>query len=248
MKRQSVGINEHENEAVTTYDATKKFYDLRQTDGESIKRFRERFGESWKTAEAAAGLNCLVPGIQRTSQKYKDLSDEEWIEAVKAVSFFIKANKRVFGVKLREVSEAAVLGVDNYPMTLDQAYRILIETQQRMNNGRAMTEKRDTGKNTSATSEPGVSIFQRRTIPDGETIVMRFDRRVYNVQCNNCNAWGHCSRECSSTSSTVSNNKQLTRTHANKKLLKYILDTGSTHTTVKDNSDLINLFKSKILQ
>ena len=31
-------------------------------------------------------------------------------------------------------------------------------------------------------------------------------------------------------------------------VINYILDTGSTHTTVKDDNDLSNLFKSKILR
>jgi len=39
VNKLSVGINEHENEAVTAYDAVKFFYDLRQIDGESIDKF-----------------------------------------------------------------------------------------------------------------------------------------------------------------------------------------------------------------
>ena len=45
----------------------------------------ERFEEAWKTADAAAGVNCLVPTITRTSEKYKGLSNDEWIEAMKAI-------------------------------------------------------------------------------------------------------------------------------------------------------------------
>ena len=51
VNKLSVEINEYENEAVTAYDATKHFYDLRQLDGKSIDRFRDRFDESWKTAD-----------------------------------------------------------------------------------------------------------------------------------------------------------------------------------------------------
>ena len=61
IKKLSVGIDENENEAVTAYDVVKSFYDLRQIDGESIDKFRDRFEESWKTAEAGAGLNCSLP-------------------------------------------------------------------------------------------------------------------------------------------------------------------------------------------
>jgi len=43
---------------------------------------------------------------------------------------------------------------------------------------------------------------------DGQDIVMGTDRRLYNVQCNNCNAWGHYSREYPRASSTVSNDSK----------------------------------------
>ena len=97
--------------------------------------------------------------------------------------------------------------------------------------------------------DAGASNFQRKAIPKGETIVMGTDRRVYNVQCNNCNAWGHYSRECPTASSTVSSRNRYHNARNNKRnRLNYILDTGSTHTTVNDNRDLTNVFKSKILR
>ena len=152
-----------------------------------------------------------------------------------------------FGSKIREVSEAVVLGVDNYPTTLDAAYRILTETQQRMNADREASERCGAGTTTaSAISVTGTSNYQRRSIPDGQDVVMGTDRRVYNVQCNNCNAWGHYARECPRASSEVNNNSKNTNELRNE--LKYILDTGSTHTTVKDNNDITNLFRSKILR
>ena len=177
---------------------------MRQNDGESLDHFLDRYEEAFKTAEAAAVINCLIPQIQRASEKYSGLSDDEWVEAVKAVTFFLKANKKLFGPKLREVSEAVVLGVDNYPTTIDQAYSILRDNQQRMNIGRTVAERRISGEVTNAAVLSGTTNFQRRSIPDGENVVMGTDRRVYNVQCNNCNAWGHYSRECPHASSTVS--------------------------------------------
>ena len=203
----------------------------------------ERFEEAWKTADAAAGVNCLVPTITRTSEKYKGLSNDEWIEAMKAICFFVKANKMRFGSKIREVSETVVLGVDNYPTTLDVAYRILTETQQRMNAGREASERRGAGTTTASAgttiASAGTCNYQRRSIPDGQDVVMGTDRRVYNVQCNNCNAWGHYARECPRASSEVSNNSK--NTNVLRDELKSILDTGSTHTTVKDNNDITYL-------
>jgi len=140
-----------------------------------------------------------------------------------------------FGSKIPEVSEAVVLGVDNYPTTLDADYRILTETQQRMNAGREASEPRGAGTTASAISVTGTSNYQSRSIPDGQDVVMGTDRRVYNVQFNSCNAWGHYVRECPCANSEVSNNSKSTNVRGDE--LKYILDTGSTYTTVKDNDD-----------
>ncbi len=93
IKKLSVGIDENENGAITAYEAVKKFYELRQADGESNNRYMERFEEAWKTADAAAGVNRLVPTITRTSEKYKSLSDEEWIESMKAICFLLKLTR-----------------------------------------------------------------------------------------------------------------------------------------------------------
>ena len=143
----------------------------------------ERFEEASKTADVAAGVNCSVPTITRTSEKYKGLSNDEWIEAMKAICFLVKANQMRFGSKIREVSEAVVRGVDNYPTTLDAAYQVLTETQQQMNAGCEASERRGAGTTTASTiSETSTSNYQRRSIPDGQDVVIGTDRRVYNVQ------------------------------------------------------------------
>ena len=95
--------------------------------------YLEQFKEYWATAEAASGQNCLVPNIMKTSKKYRNLDSNEWIEATKALYFFVHSNRICFGSKVQEVSEGVVLGADNYPLTLEQAYRILNDTQQRLN-------------------------------------------------------------------------------------------------------------------
>ena len=99
----------------------------------------------------------------------------------------MRANRARFGAKIREVSAAVVLGIDNYPLTLDQAFRILTETQKAM---LLTSDRQTTGANNSnvTSAASGASNYQRLAIPDGEEIVLGTDRRVHNVQCNNCNA------------------------------------------------------------
>ena len=100
------------------------------------------------------------------------------------------------------------------------------------------------GRDTVGTN--GVTNYQRLSIPDGQEVILGTDRRVHNVQCNNCNAWGHFARECPRTSSTVSKGTLTRKNYSN--TLKYLLDTGSTHNTVNDSRDMTNIFKSKVLR
>ena len=74
-------------------------------------------------------------------------------------------------------------------MNLDKAYAILTETKKQQERVRL----RQTGTNNSSTSNTisgQVNYQNDRAIPEGEEIVMGTDRRVFNVQCNRCNAWG----------------------------------------------------------
>ena len=77
-----------------------------------------------------------MPGITKTSENYDTMTDDEWAEAAKAMYFFLHADKIRFGDKIREIQENVVFGTDSYPTTLDGAYRILSDTQLRLNRDR----------------------------------------------------------------------------------------------------------------
>lgn len=90
----------------------------------------ERFKDSWNVAIASAGgVACLVPEIMKTSEKYKDLNEDERIEAAKAIYFFIHADRMRHGSRINQVNDGVVFGTDNYPLNLDKAYTILTETK-----------------------------------------------------------------------------------------------------------------------
>ena len=77
----------------------------------------DRFKDSWKAAVASSGsVACLVPEIIKTSDKYKNLNEEERIEAAKAMYFFVHADRMRYGSRINQVNDGVVLGTDNYPM------------------------------------------------------------------------------------------------------------------------------------
>ena len=73
---------------------------MRQKPLETNDVYLERFKEYWATADAAAGENCSAPDIDKTSDKYINISNEAWIEATKAIYFFLHADKIRFGDKI----------------------------------------------------------------------------------------------------------------------------------------------------
>ena len=171
-----------------------------------------------------------------------------------------------FGQKVREVAEAVVLGTDNYPTTLEQAYRILSDTQQRLNADRVRRGGtfNDWRINGYSNFQGGKNNKNMPTIPEGANIVLGTDRRVYTIQCHNCNEWGHYADCCPEVKKDGGNNEVSKNKnglifqcvngkcqHNYSSVIRYLLDTGSTHNTVKDKVDLINLtslFKNNVLR
>ena len=242
IRKLSVGIDANENEIITTHDALKRLYNLRQGLSESNDDYLERFKELWDTAVAAAGEESIVTTMTRTSTKYKSMSNDQLTEATKAVFLFIKADPVRYGERQRKVAEDVVLGVDKYPNDVDQAYAILNDTHVRQDAARLRTSRRQ-----------GQTNFQRNrseeAIPDGEEVVMGTDRRVFTVRCHNCNRWGHYAGQCPEVSNAV----RIPKSNVNENdtsLINYLLDTGSTHNTVNNKKDLYlltNLFNEKVL-
>ena len=115
--------------------------------------------------------------------------------------FFIHADRMRFGARINQVNAGMLLGTDQYPTDLDKAYAILTVTQKQLDRDRL----RQSSSSGRSRSEHGQSNYQNdRTIPDGETVVLGTDRRVFNVQYNRCNAWDHYANACPQVSNTVS--------------------------------------------
>ena len=137
----------------------------------------------------AGGLQ--ISGVHVDNQFYQS----EFERAIKpailipyAANEHVTADRMRFGARINQVNAGVVLGTDQYPTDLDTAYAILTETQKQQDRDRL----RQSSSTSRTRSEQGQSNYQNdRAIPDGESVVLRTDRRVFNVQCNRCNAWGH---------------------------------------------------------
>ena len=275
VKKLSVGIDESENELCTIFQIKKRLYSNYQKPTESNDDFFDRFDEEWNTCEVAAGKESMIPKITFTSEKYKNMTDDQIEEATKAMYLFLMSDKIRYGNKVREISEGVVLGTDKFPETREATYRILADTQRRLDEerirrGNVGTWNRNIGSSHYGNNNNvrgGTTSPRNRdnlpTIPEGARLVLGNDRRIYTAQCYNCQEWGHFSDQCpesnqgnnnrvsTHTSSTTSNHfKCFNKTCKTKHNISYILDTGSTHNTVKDKThitNLTNLFNKDIL-
>ena len=119
VKKLSVGINDNNNESVSTLMLLERLQKMYQRPLETNDVYLERFKEYWVTGETAAREVCLVPSFVRYSDKYKNMNNDQWKEAVKALTFFVHSDRIRFGSKVREISEQVVLGNDKFPTTIE---------------------------------------------------------------------------------------------------------------------------------
>lgn len=79
---------------ITSHDAMKRLYNLRQGLEESNDDYFKRFEELWDTAAAVAGEESIVTAMKRTSSTYNNMSCDQLTEVVKAIFLFIKADEQ----------------------------------------------------------------------------------------------------------------------------------------------------------
>jgi len=64
------------------------------------------------------------------------MNADELKEATKAMYIFLQSGRIRYGNKVREIAEGVVLGHDNFPTTVNGAYRILADTPRRLDEDR----------------------------------------------------------------------------------------------------------------
>jgi len=259
IRKLSIGVNETENELLIHFQVNKRLYNQYQKPVESNDEWFKRFHANWSAAEAAGGKKCLVPSNKILgSDKYKKMKDDELTEATKAMYILLQSDRIRYGNKVREIAEGVVLGHDNFPTTVDGAYRILADTQRRLDEDRlrrGVTWNRNIGSSHYGGGGGRGARSPRNhenlpQIPEGARLVLGRDRRIYTAQCYNCQEWGHFADQCPEALNQGNNKVSYTRKSSNSQCysqkcshnyISYILDTGSTHNTVKDMTHLTNV-------
>jgi len=138
---------------------------------------------------------------------------------------------------------------------MEAADRILSHTQSRRNQDRVRRGGGQDRRVTGYSNYQGRNNENRPTIPEGANIVIGKDRRVYTI----CNEWGHYADQCPKvTDDEVSKKRFIFKCensgechHNYSSVVRYPLDTGSAHNTVKDKDGILNLtslFKNEVLR
>ena len=243
VKKLTVGIEETANTMKTVHDCVRKIYTLYQKPVETIDDYFDRFAETWNTAEAAGGSSVLIPSLPSGCKIYGGMADEALKDAAMAMFALLHSDHIRFGQKIKEIEENVVLGVDNFPRNMDGAYRILTDTQDRLNKER----RRYNGNSNVNWRNTGVSHYQggrgnSYVVPQGCKIVVGTDNRVHNVQCNKCKEWGHYAGQCPDdkevSKHVCMHNKKVDNQG---KTTRYLLDSATTHTTVNNLNNITNM-------
>jgi len=93
---------------------------------------------------SAAGKRCLVPNITKSNAKYAKMNKEEWVEATKALSFFVYSDRIRFREKVKGVLAGVVLGTDRatikatWSKMLSESYKFIRNVRGQDNKNKSM--------------------------------------------------------------------------------------------------------------
>ena len=141
-----------------------------------------------------------MPGITLPYPKYSGITNEQWVEATKAMYLFIQSDKVRYGAQIKNIVPDVVLGLHNFRTSLDKAYAILTNVQNRLNYDRNV-RVRITGTQGQSNHQCDRSYA---IIPDGKTVVMGTGRRVSTFSATAEMLRSHYATACPNVSSTIS--------------------------------------------
>ncbi len=143
IERICVGFNDHKQEIFNLVQGLKMLFLYMQTDKQTVEEYSQNFKSLWDTVKAFGGSprvhKGLVKGVLAMPGKARDpnnvteeqLADaeEEMTKAVKAALLISSVDKKRYAKLKEQLANNYLLGIDQYPSTLEKASKNLKNNQ-----------------------------------------------------------------------------------------------------------------------
>lgn len=163
----------------------------------SADAYLTQFQNRLRVLDATGGAYPADPGTMEYLDPKKKMSEkarqEAAIECAKAYGFLKQSDQRKYGPLLQELKNRYVMGHDEYPRTLQEAYGILISWRRADGHDRGGGRSDAAAFTTTEDVEEGVSNATKGS-----------GKGKAHIQCHKCKKFGHFKDECDQVSKNES--------------------------------------------
>jgi len=131
-KKITATVDVKANKALTLHKQVMSFFTIRQGFGESDDDYLLGFNSCFRNMEMAGGEHfmCSPQLLGKELAKANDDEIKEEAEKFKAMCFILWSDERRYNGFLEGLRKRSFLGCDEYPVTVTDAYNLLIRTSQ----------------------------------------------------------------------------------------------------------------------
>jgi len=123
------GVDIKAGPALTLHEQLLTFLTTRQRKNETDDDYLIRFNSWYQSLEMSGGAHVMCsPNISNEAIRKADTDEMEETERFKAMYFFLRANKSRYRDLLEELKKGVHKDWDEYPMTVADAYQLLLRT------------------------------------------------------------------------------------------------------------------------
>lgn len=107
------------------HDKMKSVYLIFQKSDESNDDWIKRFRTAWNVAVLVSNGRVFMPKVLPGDAVYGAMTKEELLEASKAMFRFLYSDRGRYGNLQRDIKKNLDLGLDSYPLNMEELYRLL---------------------------------------------------------------------------------------------------------------------------